>query len=203
MKYIFATLLFTLLFAGTASARRFQAGVRGGINTAQHDFDPVRIGSSVIRAGSARIGYETGFVLRLNLSKHLHLQSELNYSFVNYNFRIGGLYDRDVRLRTERFEIPVELGFQFGAFRLFGGALFRVADSERSSVPRLLRVDFNDEKIGIVSGIGLNIRKFFLDFRVSGVPRSHVWETFTSDGTTQRVKVSRNIVYGGSIGFFF
>ena len=41
------------------------------------------------------------------------------------------------------------------------------------------------------------------DFRLSGYARSHVWNTFVSDGVSQRVRVPRNLVYGGSVGFFF
>ena len=44
-----------------------------------------RIGDTCFTPGAVRAGYDVGFVLRLNLSKHLHLQSELNYAFVNYN----------------------------------------------------------------------------------------------------------------------
>ena len=54
-----------------------------------------------------------------------------------------------------------------------------------------------------MGGLGLNIRKFFIDFRISGFPRSRVWHDFTSKGATHRVKVPRDIVYGGSVGFFF
>ena len=55
-----------------------------------------------------------------------------------------------IALRTERFEIPVQLGFQFGVLRLFGGALFRVTESERSSVPQLLKVRFNNGDVGVM-----------------------------------------------------
>ena len=108
-----------------------------------------------------------------------------------------------IALRTERFEIPVQLGFQFGVLRLFGGALFRVTESERSSVPQLLKVRFNNGDVGVMGGLGFNIRKFFIDFRISGYPRSRVWHDFTSEGIARRVKVPHDIVYGGSLGFFF
>ena len=108
-----------------------------------------------------------------------------------------------IALRTERFEIPVQLGFQFGVLRLFGGALFRVTESERSSVPQLLKVRFNNGDVGVMGGLGFNVRKFFIDFRISGYPRSRVWHDFTSEGIARRVKVPHDIVYGGSLGFFF
>ena len=203
MRHFFFLLCAALIVSGAASAQRIQFGLRGGVNIVDHHFGRIRIGNAAITKSKAQIGYDMGLVLRLNLSKHLHLQTELNYSFQNYAFHVTEIYTRDVKMRTERLEIPVELGFQFGAFRIFGGAQFRVAQTGRSNASQVLKVRFNDDDIGIMGGIGLNIKKFFIDFRVSGYPRSHVWNTFVSDGLSQRVKVGRNIVYGGSIGFFF
>ena len=203
MKHVVFTLFAALVFSGAASAQRLMVGVRGGVKFADYSFVPTRIGDVRFTPGSVRTGYDVGFVVRLNLSKHLHLQSELDYAFINYGVHAEGASRRNITLRTERFEIPVQLGFQFGVFRLFGGAQFRVANSARSSSPQLLKVRFNNDNVGIVGGAGFNIRKFFIDFRVSGYPRSRVWHHFTSDNITQRVKVSRDIVYGGSIGFFF
>lgn len=54
-----------------------------------------------------------------------------------------------------------------------------------------------------MGGLGFNVRKFFIDFRISGYPRSRVWHDFTSEGIARRVKVPHDIVYGGSLGFFF
>ena len=186
MKHLVFTLLAALVFSGAASAQRLMVGVRGGVNFADYSFVPTRIGDTRFTPGAVRAGYDVGFVLRLNLSKHLHLQSELNYAFVNYNVLAGS---RRIALRTERFEIPVQLGFQFGVLRLFGGALFRVTESERSSVPQLLKVRFNNGDVGVMGGLGFNVRKFFIDFRISGYPRSRVWHDFTSEGIARRVKV--------------
>lgn len=183
--------------------RRFEVGVRSGVNFADYSFASVRIANARFAPASVRTGYDVGLVLRLNLSRHLHIQSELNYAFVNYGVRAYDPYAHTVMLRTERLEIPVQLGFQFGILRLFAGAQFRVADSERSSAPQLLHIGFNDSDIGIMGGAGLRIRKFFLEFRVSGYPRSSVWHDFRSNGIVQRVKSSQDIVYGGSLGFFF
>ena len=181
MKHLVFTLLAALVFSGAASAQRLMVGVRGGVNFADYSFVPTRIGDT----------------------RFLHLQSELNYAFVNYNVLAENSGSRRIALRTERFEIPVQLGFQFGVLRLFGGALFRVTESERSSVPQLLKVRFNNGDVGVMGGLGFNVRKFFIDFRISGYPRSRVWHDFTSEGIARRVKVPHDIVYGGSLGFFF
>ena len=127
MKHLVFTLLAALVFSGAASAQRLMVGVRGGVNFADYSFVPTRIGDTRFTPGSVRAGYDVGFVLRLNLSKHLHLQSELNYAFVNYNVLAENSGSRRITLRTERFEIPVQLGFQFGVLRLFGGERVQAA----------------------------------------------------------------------------
>lgn len=203
MKHLVFTVLAAMLIVGGASAQRLRVGVRGGINAVDYKFVPTTINGVRFSPGSAHVGYEAGFVVRLNLTKHLHLQSELNYNFINYNILADGAARNYLKLKTQRLEIPVQLGLQFGMFRLFGGASFRVAHSERSNIPRLLEVDYNDQNVAVMGGIGLNIRKFFIDFRVQGYPRSRVWNTFTSNGISARVKVPHEIVYGGSLGFFF
>lgn len=203
MKHLFFILFAALLIPGAVAARRLQVGVRGGISVADYSFVPTRIGDIRFSPGSLRAGYNAGLVARLNLSKCVHLQTELDYAFINYEVRTDGTWHGDVILRSQRFEIPVQLGFQFGPLRLFGGVQFRAASSERSSAPRVLQVRFNNGDMGVMGGLGLNIRKFFIDFRATGYPRSRVWHEFTSHGTTQRVRAPHDIVYSGSIGFFF
>lgn len=219
MKQLVIFVLALLLGAGTTLAqeaeqapeskaerprvRRFEIGVRGGINFADYSFTSVRLGGTHFSPGPIRAGYDVGLVVRLNLSRHLHLQSELNYAFVNYAVRASGTHTRTLTLRTERLEIPVQLGFQFGALRLFGGVQFRVADSQHSDRKQLLRIGFNDNDLAIMGGAGLRFHKFFLEFRVSGYPRAHVWHEFTSEGLKRRVKAPHDLVYGGSLGFFF
>lgn len=203
MRKFILTLACILVVAGPASAQRVQVGLRGGINISDYRFAPTTIGDIHFAPGPARAGYTFGLALRLNLTKHFHLQSELNYASVNYEVRASGSLWNNIKLHTERLEIPIQLGLQFGVVRLFGGVLFRVTDSGRSSAPKWLKVGFNNDDIGLTGGLGLNIRKFFIDFRISGYPRSHIWQTFTSGGSTQRVAVDHDIVYGGSLGFFF
>lgn len=187
----------------TRTFPRLQFGIRGGINGAHQQLPRIQLGDGIVTAGAGKLGYEVGVALRLNLSKVLHLQSELNYNFVNYGYRISDISRRDVTLRTERLEVPVQVGLQLGALRLFGGAMFRLAQTQHSNGPSTFKVRFNDDDIALTGGVGLNIRKFFLDFRVTGFPFSNSWNQFSYDGASKLVKVKRNIVYGGSIGFFF
>lgn len=203
MKRFLCILLTLLVSAGTASAKRLQVGLRGGANFSDYRFPAVEIDGTHFTSGPVRTGYEGGLVLRLNLSRHLHLQSELDYAFVNYavNATTNGR-TRRIGIRTERLEVPVHLGFQFGPLRLFGGAQFRLSQTQRSSASNLLRIGFNDSDMALTGGAGLKIRKFFLEFRVTGYPGSRTNE-FRSGSSVERVRMQHHIVYGSSIGFFF
>lgn len=203
MKHLLFTLLALLAVCGTTRAQRLQVGLRGGANLTDYHFATVEIGGNRFSPGPTRAGFGAGLVVRLNLTKHLHLQSELGYEFVNYAVRANTSRLRDIRIRTERLEVPVQLGLKFGALRLFGGVAFRLTESERSSAPELLRVHFDRDALAVMGGIGLNIRHFFLDLRVQGYPRSRVWNTFVSGGEERRVRIARDIVYGANMGFFF
>ncbi len=203
MKKLFLTLFLAAIACGSASAQRLQAGLRGGVTATDYRFSPVVIDGTRFTAGPTRAGFETGFVLRLNLSKHLHLQSELDYSFINYAVHASNTNLRtNVQLRSERLDVPVQLGLQFGALRLFGGASFRLNTSLHSSHTDLLRVKFS-EKPAWMGGVGLNIKKFFLDVRVQGPWVSKNRNTFVSRGVARAVSVRNDLVWSGSLGFFF
>lgn len=203
MKTIFLTLCLLLSGLGAARAQRLQAGLRAGATLTDYRFSPVRFGERTFSSGPMRAGYDVGFVVRWNLTSRLHLQSELDYGRSVYGIRTSRHADREIRIRADRLTVPVEVGFQLGVVRLFGGAQFRVAQGGKSDKPDLLRIAFNDGDVAVMGGIGLNIRKFFIDLRASGYPRGRVWQHFTSQGETQRVMVSHDIVYGCSMGFFF
>lgn len=203
MKHLALTLLAALLVCGTTRAQRLQVGLRGGLNLTDYSFEPFEIGDTRFSPASMRAGFGTGFVLRLNLTRHLHLQSELDYEFINYAVRAENVLTRNIRIRTERLEVPVQLGLRFGVLRLFGGIAFRLTDSGRSSAPEQLSVRFDRDALAVTGGIGLNTRHFFLELRAQGYPRSSIWNTFIAAGEERRIRVSHDIVYGASMGFFF
>ena len=202
MKRFLFLLVVGVLLCGNVTAQRLRIGVRGGFNVSDYDFTPVQVGDVRFSSGPLRAGFEAGLVARLNLTRHLHFQTELNYDFVNYAVRAETNVLRTLRMRSERLDLPVQLGLQFGILRLFGGVSFRLHSTSHSSSPALLKVDYNDN-MAVMGGLGVNVRSFFLDLRVQCYPRSHVWNTFTSGDTAARVKINHDVIYGGSIGFFF
>ena len=201
----FALLLALLVLGGYASARRLQIGVRGGINTADFRFSPVTLGDDQFVAGPSRMGIEAGLVVRFNLSQYVHLQSELNGTCVNYALRhcSEGRYRSDIRMRSERLELPVQLGFQFGPVRLFGGPSFRLHSVLKSGRPGLVKVGFDNNRTAWMGGLGVNIKHFFIDVRIQGYPSARHTASFIGDGQVKRVRTTSDLVYGGSLGFFF
>ena len=67
----------------------------------------------------------------------------------------------------------------------------------------MLKIRFDTENMAWMGGIGLNFKHFFLDFRLQGYPGSKHNNIFESNGIRQKVHIRSNIVYGGSLGFFF
>ncbi len=203
MKYIFS-LIATLFMAHQLLATPpVEVGLRTGANLIDNTFETVTIGDMRFSEGTPQLGYDVGFVVRINLGGVVHLQSEFNYMFANYAFRIDKPLLQTLSIDTERLQVPLMLGFQLGHVRLFGGVSWRISQSQSNNYDDLLDVDFNDDDIAILGGIGININKFFVDMRISGYPRSSVWQTFTSEGISQRVKVSRELTYSLNVGFFF
>lgn len=188
----------------TTSAQRFQVGVRAGANAADLSLPKVSFEEGYIAGGNTKVGFETALMARLNITRHLHLQTEFEYSRTGYQLRyVSPTFEQLIKVHANRIEIPLMAGVMLGPVRLFGGAFFRIAHSEKSSAPSLARVRFNDSDIGIMGGVGINIRRFFVEARISGYPKSAVRCSVESNGYRQSVKVGRNIRYSLSTGLFF
>ncbi|UKI39889.1 MAG: outer membrane beta-barrel protein [Alistipes putredinis] len=72
--------------------------------------------------------------------------------------------DSRTSVAVNRIELPVLVGFNISALRIFGGPVFRLSDSEKSSNSDF-RVKFNDSAVAAQFGIGFDIKKFFFDIR--------------------------------------
>ena len=205
MKKILLSLLAAAL-CSVCYAQRFRVGVRAGVDIVDYSSPRVGFAGGSVVHGSNRAGFETALVGRLNITRHLHLQTEFEFSRTGYAFRYDyaeGRSRRNINVHANRIEIPLQIGINAGPIRLFGGAAFRVAHSEKSSAPSLLKVKFNDSNVGITGGAGVNFHKFFIDARITGYPRSKIYNTFTSDRETHRVAVKRHIRWSVSAGFLF
>lgn len=205
MKRIVLALLFAAWLCPGLYAQRFRAGLRAGGNIMDYSMPAVVFDDGTFRKGDVKAGFEAALVVRLGITKHLHLQTEFAYNRANYDFdyldnRTGR---RSVTINANRMEVPVELGLNFGGLRLFGGAVFRIAHSERSSNTALLKVGFNDSDVGFTAGAGFLYKSFFVEGRVSGYFTPHTRNRFTSLGETQTVNFGRHLRWSLSTGILF
>ncbi len=204
MKRFLPAFILLLTLAATASAQRFRVGVRVGVNAMDFSLPKIDFADHSVVGGNTKIGFETALIARLNITRHLHLQAEFEYGRTGYQIRYeGSTLDRNVKIHANRIEVPLMLGVTAGPVRLFGGAFLRIAHNERSEAPAFVEIGFNDSDVGIMGGLGVNIRKFFVEARISGYPKSSVKTTVESQGARQTVRVGRNIRYSLSTGFFF
>ncbi len=204
MKRLVTTIIILLAMVTATYAQRFQVGIRVGANAADLSLPKVSFEDGYVVGGNTKVGFETALMARLNITRHLHLQTEFEYSRSGYQLRyVSPIFEQTIKIHANRVEIPLMLGVTIGPIRLFGGTFFRVAHSEKSDAPQLAKIKFNDSDIGIMGGLGLNIRKFFVEARISGYPKSSIKNSVESDGYRQSVKVGRHIRYSLSAGFFF
>ncbi len=204
MKRFFTTLILLVAVVATASAQRFQVGIRAGVNAADFSLPKVAFKDVDIAGGNTKVGFETALMARLNITRHLHLQAEFEYSRSGYQLRyIAPMFEQLIRLHANRIELPLMLGVNIGPVRLFGGTFIRIAHSEKSDAPNLAKLRFNDSDIGYMGGIGIHIRKFFVETRISGYPKTIIKSYVESRGVQQQVRVRRHIRYSLSTGFFF
>lgn len=201
-------MIFTLLLSSAVCsatfAQRFHVGVRAGVNVSDFSIPAVAVDDALVRNGSSKAGFEAALAARLNITKHLNLQAEFEYGRVNYGFQYyaqGGTR-RDITINTNRIEIPVMAGLNFGPVRLFCGPSFRISHNEKSNAPSLLKVGFNDSKVALTGGAGLNLKRFFLEGRLTGYPKASV-NKFTVQGKTESVKAKHDMKWSVTAGLLF
>lgn len=204
MKTFCATILLLVAAVAPAFAQQFEAGVRAGANLTDFSLPKVSFAEGSVSGGEMQVGFETALVARFTILRHLYMQAEFEYGHTRYQLRYESRQPlRLVKLQANRVELPLMLGLRFGPLSIFGGTFLRIAHNEKSNAPTLAKVQFNDSEVGVMGGLGVNIRKFFVEARVTGYPKTSVTAIVESNGISQKVDVGRNIRYSLSAGIFF
>lgn len=203
MKRIICTFLLSAALCTASFAQRFQVGIRAGANVADYALPILSTDEGSLRNGKNKMGFEASLLARLSITKHLNLQTEFEYDRLHYGFTfVQDSYAKELKLNVNRIEIPLLLGIHLGPLRLFGGASFRISHNEKSSMPSLMQLKFNDSKVALTGGVGINIRKFFLEGRVTGYPKASSAVVKLQD-TERSVIPRRDIKWSFSAGFLF
>lgn len=204
MRFFVSTLIALAIAVTPALAQQFQVGIRVGANISDFSLPQVPFGENSITGGNPMVGFETSLMARINILKHLYMQAEFEFSRPSYRLKYASPeHNRVVRLHANRVELPLMLGVKIGPINLFGGTFLRIAHNEKSSAPTLVKIEFNDSEVGLMGGLGFNIRNFFIEGRITGYPKSSVTTIIESNGIRQKVGVGRNIRYSLSTGIFF
>lgn len=204
MRFFVSTLIALAVAATPAFAQSFQAGIRVGANISDFSLPQIPFGDSSVTGGTPIVGFETALMARINILKHLYMQAEFEFSRPSFRLQYTSSgYNRVVKLYANRIELPLILGVKIGPMNLFGGTFLRIVHNEHSSAPKLAKIEFNDSEVGLMGGLGFNIRNFFIEGRVTGYPKRSVTTIVESNGIRQKVGVGRNIRYSLSTGIFF
>lgn len=204
MKKLNIILLGLALSAGTASAQVLKIGIKGGVNTTSYSFEAVKLGDMRISPGpSSGVGYHLGLVTRISIPKFLQIQPELIYSTRDYRYAINspGTVSQ-ARFTTKRFELPVMVGFNVRAFRIYAGPVFHLTSSVDKNHDQGLEVNYHQSDIAVQVGVGLDIRKFFIDARYTTYMGDR-YNDFIGQGVAKRVKITSDDQWYISAGFFF
>lgn len=203
MKRIIFTLLLSAAACTATFAQRFNVGIRAGANISDYAIATIADNDALLRSGKNKVGFEAALMARLSILKHFNLQAEFEYDRLGYGFNMRqGAAQRDITVKVNRIEVPLLLGVNIGPLRLFGGASFRIGHNEKSSAPSLVDVKFNDSKVAWTGGLGLNIRKFFLEGRLTGYPKGSN-NLIKFQGEEYRITPRRDMKWSLSAGFLF
>ncbi len=204
MRKLIVVLAGFLLGSATATAQVLKIGMKGGINTSSYSFESFDLGDKHISPGSSSgVGYHLGLVMRISVPKFLQIQPELIYASRDFRYVIdspGTL--SQARFTVKRFELPLMVGFNVHAFRLYAGPVFHLASSVEKRNNQEMDVNYHHSDIALQAGVGVDIHKFFIDARYTTFLGNR-YNQFSYQEFSSRVKVSTDAQWYISAGFFF
>lgn len=204
MRKILLLILGVACSLTVADAQFLHVGLRGGLNLSDISTARFSLDDATVSKGRTKCGYQAAFMMRANLTRHLNLQAELEYSCAINSYDIDrGSYVRTTNIQLRRLMLPVEIGLQFGAVRLFGGASFSLGDWTGNSRASVLAVDYDLPDVSIVGGLGVHLRKIFLEARVQSSTKSSHHYLYRIGNSVRSVKIKHNLLWSFSAGFFF
>lgn len=204
MRKILLLILGVAFGLTVADAQFLHVGLRAGLNLSDISVPRFSLDDAMVSSGRTKCGYQAAFMMRANLTRHLNLQAELEYSCAVNSYDIDrGSYTRSTNIQLRRLSLPIELGLQFGAVRLFGGAAFALGDWTANSNAAVLSADYDLPDVSIVGGVGVHFKKIFLEARVQSSSKAAQYNLYRISNAVRSVKVKRNLLWSFSAGFFF
>ncbi|MCB8994304.1 MAG: PorT family protein [Bacteroidales bacterium] len=214
MKKNILIFLFAFSLIGGVSAQTFMYGIKGGLNYSKLKFDNINnittssSSYNVLESESFQ-GFHVGVMGRLNVFK-LFIQPELYFNTSGGNALVqevvgGATVSTIKQIKYNKIDLPVLLGYKFGAAHIEVGPVASVVlstNSELSDIVPDLKTVSKGAQIGFQAGAGLEIlKKLSLSVRYEG-SLSQIGDKLTVGGNSYAFD-SRDSKLLLSVGFFF
>jgi hypothetical protein len=161
-----STLLLILLFLITASGiAQMRFGIRGGIySTRIKDLNGGDF--SIAFNGIPKMGYHVGIITQAELG-NAFIQPELLYCNIRNDIEKGSEL---TELEIRKIDLPVMLGYKWGAFKLQAGPVASVILYDTGELTAFSNYDLLVKRatIGYQAGFGFDISQLSLDFKYEG-----------------------------------
>ena len=161
-----STLLLILLFLIAASGlAQMRFGIRGGIySTRIKDLNGGDFG--IAFNGIPKMGYHVGIITQAELG-NAFIQPELLYCNIRNDIEKG---TELTELELRKIDLPVMLGYKWGAFKLQAGPVASVIIYDTGELTAFSNYDLLVRRatIGYQAGFGFDISQLSLDFKYEG-----------------------------------
>ena len=169
----FVVIAFLGLLAGTAFGQaRF--GIRAGLSTSDINPDQLMITDETtldeftLAVKDAKYGVHAGLFAKFPIGKILFLQPEVVFNSNRVDFERGDL-NEVFSEKYQYLDIPVMAGLKLGPFKPQVGLVGHVFLNSSSEFDlESYKQDFQSLTLGWQGGLGLEIKKIFIDFKYEG-----------------------------------
>jgi hypothetical protein len=164
MKRIAVLLLLLPLFAASALSQ-IHLGIRGGIySTRIKDLNGGVY--SIVFNGIPKMGYHVGVIAQAELGGVI-IQPELLYCDIRNDIEKGNDL---TELEIKSMDLPVMLGYKWGAFKIMAGPVASVVLDDNGNLPAFTgyQLLLKQAAIGYQAGFGFDISQLCLDFKYEG-----------------------------------
>ncbi len=161
MKNIFVCVLLFIVCSAIAQEKKVAFGIKAGLNYG--DNGKIEISDASRFLANDRLGYHLGVFLRGQLSDHMYIKPEIQYTINNSNYDIDTQEDLDYHI--QKLDLPILLGISvIDPIHIFGGpALQYIVENDLQNV-QLENVK-NEFTVGLQFGAGIQLERINIDIR--------------------------------------
>lgn len=166
-KFLLSIAALLIVGVTTTQAQILKLGIMGGTNIHKLEFNQVQIGDATLsQVSDNQYGYQLGAALRISLPDFLQIQTELIFKESNSRLMVNnGSSTINTSMSMRTLELPIMVGFNIKAFRVFAGPVFTLSsDFVFTQKYNKMSAKMSDNT-GFQAGLGFDLGKFFIDAR--------------------------------------